>query len=388
MAREPYIDLKALMADAEKIAGCDDWGDEEFREPLERLVAAINAEAELTPLGVERTRSHLRKLMVARLKLFGDRRIYPGIPAEQVSAPLVLTGLARSGTSYLYGLLGADPRNYSPLHWQIWTLSPPPALPSTDNRPQEEAGEQFIHSEGWDDPDIRAKHDYSAKGQAEDALIHELAFTSKALGTWWNVPSYVAWVADLAPAYRIERKVLQALQYGGDRERWVVKSPLHVAQLPYLLGEFPDARVVMNHRDPVKALASVVSLVQAHRRQFGNVPTQVDRDFALGVVESSATRVASMMQTRKDPAINKQFVDVSYLDLEREPLGQVAKVYEHHGIEFTGAARTAMQRYIDENRKGKHGAHKYDIRDMGVRVEEVRERFKGYIEHFDIPLEG
>jgi hypothetical protein len=387
--REPYLQVQHVLAEAQQIAGAEDWGDDDFLEPLQRFAAALNAEAELTPEGAARTRSHVLKMLVGRLRLFQDRKTYPAITREQIRAPLFITGHGRSGTSYLNGLLASDRRNYAPLHWQIWTLSPPPNHPSADNRAQIDAGERYIAFEGWQDPDVRNKHDYSNGGAAEDTLIQAYSFVSKSIPFFWNTPSYGRWLAqaDFAPAYRIERLILQALQYGLKRDQWVLKSPLHMAQLGYLFDEFPDARIVVNHRDPVKSLASTVGLLHAHRKQFGNAPVEFGREFMLASMENAAASSEDMIRPRRDPDVDKRFADVKYLDLERDPLGQVARLYDHHGIEFTDVARSAMERYVAENRKGKFGAHRYDIRDLGIRVDEVRERFKFYYQEYDIPFE-
>ena len=390
MARAPYIDRRSFMAEAERIAGADDWGDDGFEEAFNRFVDALNTEAELTPEGVERTRSHILKLLVGRLRLFADRKTYPDIAKEEVRTPLVVTGLGRSGTSYLNALIAADERNHAPLHWQVWSPSPPPRLPGADIRPSIEAGERYITVEGWQDPEVRKTHDYTAFNACEDTLMEEYSFYVGSFGFFWNVPSFSAWLSgtDLSPGYRVQRKLMQALQYGDKRDQWVVKGPLHVGQLSYLFGEFPDARVIVAHRDPVKSLASITSMLIAHRLQFGNPAPEVGREDLLNVMEGNVRRVEDMLRHREDPAVDRQFVDVGYLDLERDPLGQVAKVYAHHGLDFTPDARAAMERYVAENRKGKHGAHKYDIREMGLSVEEVRERFRFYTDLYDIPYEA
>ena len=389
MASTPYIDLTAFMAEAQQLAGAVDWGGDGFEEAFERFATALNDEADLTPQGLERTRSHVRKLLVGRLRLFQDRKTYPEITREVIRAPLFLTGLGRSGTSYLNALLAEDPSHYAPRHWQIWTLSPPPLVRGADTRVQIAAGEQFIRDEGWQDPEVRITHDYQAANAAEDTLIHEYAFRTGSFQFFWNVPSFGEWLsmADLAPAYRIERKVLQALQYGGRQGRWVIKSPVHLAQLGYLLAEFPDARMVVNHRDPVKTLGSIFSMRAAHRKQCGNAPVQVDRAFALAVVEGNARALETMMELRKAAAVDERFVDIAYLDLESDPIGQVAKVYARLGDTPSAAALAKMTRYMRENRKGRFGAHKYGLEEIGLRVEEVRERFKPYTDYFDIPYE-
>lgn len=46
-----------------------------------------------------------------------------------------------------------------------------------------------------------------------------------------------------------------------------------------------------------------------------------------------------------------------------------------------------MASYVAANRKGRFGFHRYDIRDLGTEIEEVRERFAFYYEAYGIPFE-
>lgn len=385
-----YFDPGALLAEAETIAGSSDWGDDEWRGGFEAFIAALNAEAELTEQGVARARSHVLKLLVGRLRLHSDRKQFPQIAAEEVRAPLFIAGHGRSGTSYLQSLLASDPRNISPRHWQIWTLSPPVNHPATDNALQRAQGEHYIAFEGWQEDDVREKHDYTSEGVAEDTLIVEYAFTGFSFPFFWDVPSYGRWMAsrgDPGAGYRVHRKVLQALQFGQERRQWILKNPSHIALLPHLFGEYPDARMILCHRDPVKSMASIVGLLYAHRRQFGNAFQEFGRDFVLASIDGAVASTRAMMDWRKNAERDAHFADVLYLDLERDPLREVARIYDHHGLEFTDEARTAMAGYVAANRKGKFGMHRYDIRDLGVAVEEVRERFAFYYDACGIPFE-
>lgn len=390
MAREPYFEVESLMAEARRTAGGDDWGDEDFRKPFEVLIQALNTEAELTPQGLQRTRSYILRMLVGRLRLYQDRKTYPGIAQEDIREPLFITGLGRSGTSYLNALLATDPRNHAPFHWQVWTLSPPPNHPATDKAPQKELGERLIRFEGWLDEDMRDKHDFGGGAAAEDTLMQDYSFICRSAISYWDVPFYGAWLAqaDFSATYRLQRKILQALQFGVRRDRWVLKSPLHLRQLSYLFGEFADARLIFNHRDPVKSLASAMSFVVTLKKQFGNPYRPPDRSHALAMMEGSAASLEGMIRRRADPAVDGISVDVQYLDLENDPLGQVAKVYDRFGIELTEVARKNMREYIAQNRKGKLGIHRYDITDSGLSVGEVRERFKFYTDYFDIPYEA
>jgi len=390
LTTKPYIDFDSFKAEAERRAGASDWGDESFLEAFGKFVASLNSEAELTDEGLARSQSHIMKTLVARLRLLDDRKRYPDIEKEVIRAPLMLTGLARSGTSFFNAVLAADQRNHAPLHWQVWVPSPPPGLANIDHTPQIEATQNYIHFEGWQDAEVRKTHDYTATNASEDTFIQDLSLRGVTFGFFWEIPSYSAWIAsnDKLPAYRMQYMVMQALQYGQARDQWVVKGPPHQRTLEDLFAVFPDARLVINHRDPVKALASSRSMLRAHRAQFGNRPPEFSREHGLALLESTANMLRKVMEFRKNPKLSAQFIDVPYKDLERDAVAQAARVYDHYGIEFTPQAKRQMEDYIAENRKGKHGSHKYDISDLGVSAEEVRETFRFYTDHYDIELEA
>jgi hypothetical protein len=179
---------------------------------------------------------------------------------------------------------------------------------------------------------------------------------------------------------------LQSLQYGVTGKQWVLKSPLHLSMLGQLFNVFPDARLVINHRDPTRTLSSLMSLLVAHRRQFGCSVT-VDRDFALILMEGIASGYEDMMRRRKDPKVDAVFVDVNYMDLERDAVGQAQKIYDRFGMALDDSSKRAMSKYIADNRKGKHGKHRHTLEESGLRVEEVRERFKTYLDTYDVPRE-
>jgi hypothetical protein len=94
-----------------------------------------------------------------------------------------------------------------------------------------------------------------------------------------------------------------------------------------------------------------------------------------------------MIRRRKDPATDRVFADVIYLELESNPLAQVEKVYQRLGMTLEAAAREKMRRYVAENRKGRFGVHHHVLEGTGLGLGEVRERFKFYTDHFDVPLE-
>jgi hypothetical protein len=387
---KPFFDLDAMLTAAEKTTGLSDWGDDDIRTPLEILFKALNEEAELSDQGVARTKAYLHLLLSQRLKLFGDRKTYPEIAQQKIEKPIFMGGMPRAGTSFLNSLISRDPNVLALLQWQVVSLSPPPNHPDIDHRAQIAAATEFLRENGWFDDYLREKYDYDPMKAAEDSAIMEYSFVSEVFPYLWNVPSYGAYFfsADRAPAYRIEKKILQALQYGVTGKTWLVKAPPHISQLGLLFDMCPDARLIVNHRDPTKVIPSLMSLQTAHRRQYGNRPVAQDRAFALVMLEVMAKGFDDMIQWRKDPAVNRAFVDVNYVDLERDPMAAVERIYKELGMKLDDTARAQMRTFIAENRKGKFGAHRYRIEDTGLTADEVRARFKLYLKHFDVPIEG
>ena len=69
-----------------------------------------------------------------------------------------------------------------------------------------------------------------------------------------------------------------------------------------------------------------------------------------------------------------------------DPIAEVEKLYAHWGLGFTPGARNAMQIYLAERPRTKHGKHEYAYADA-LDVEQERRRFQRYIEHYGIARE-
>ena len=80
--------------------------------------------------------------------------------------------------------------------------------------------------------------------------------------------------------------------------------------------------------------------------------------------------------------------DVQDVDTVRDPIATVRKIYERFDEPLTAEADAAMDSYLVENQKGKHGKHSYDLAEYGLTREGVHERFKSYIERYDIPVKA
>lgn len=382
------LDAAEMLAAAEQTTGLTDWGEDEFREPFELLVWSINEEASLNEIGLVRARNRLQQRLCQRLKLFEDRKRRPEIAAQKIERPIFVAGMPRAGTTYTHALLGADPANVAPLGWQLTVPSPPPNDPAIDHEPAIREAQAIDDEQGWSSPHIRAMHDFNPLHPEECARAIEFSFHAHWFLGYWNMPSYFVALPtrDGTPAYEIHRKVLQALQVGVGGRRWVLKAPDHTTQLDSLFKIYPDAMLVQNHRDPAKVMASLMSIISGLRNLYTE-PTYVTREFALGFMQAFADGLQGLIRIRQNPEIDRRCIDVHYLDLERDPLAVMRRIYSRTSMTYDDASEKAISRWIATNRKGKHGKHQYSLADVNVTKEETRSIFNNYIEYYNIELE-
>ncbi|MDT8368985.1 MAG: sulfotransferase, partial [Longimicrobiales bacterium] len=117
---------ESLLDTARRRTGLDDFGDPAFREPFERLVEAYASAPHLKTLGRVAARVDLLRLLTNRLHLVDDRKRNPAIAEVPIERPIFIVSLPRTGTTFLHGLLAADPANRIPRSWEVMYPSPPP----------------------------------------------------------------------------------------------------------------------------------------------------------------------------------------------------------------------------------------------------------------------
>jgi hypothetical protein len=386
-----WIRLEAdeLLEEAVRRTGLADFGDDAFLEPFRVFVRALVEEARLHALGRLLARGDLRAWLENRLRLCDARKRSPEIARERVEAPLFITGLPRTGTSILHELLAQDPRHRAPLHWEVRRPCPAPEAASFESDPRIEQAEREVQLWNHAVPEYASMHELGARLPVECIQITAHAFRSEELMGRHVVPSYAAWLAsaDLAPAFAFHRRFLQHLQSRCRRERWVLKAPSHLGVLPRLFAEYPDARVVVTHRDPLKVLPSVASILYSTAWVRSDA---VDARAVLGwFTPETCDRLLSQLDAWRDagalPAA--QLCDVRYADLMARPIETLASIYERFGIPFEAEAEARMRRTLERKPKDARGAHRYAFENTGREPARERERFRAYQERHGVVSE-
>ena len=380
------VDVDAIVAAARADTGLDDLGPADFREGLDALVDSAAREARFNAVGEAAFPGMLHAALVNRLRVQDWWTTHPGVAAERIVAPVVVIGMFRAGTTLLSRLLDQDPRNRALLGWESGDSVPPPSPAEHRVGPRVDAVHAANAMLSTLNPGVDVVHREAADEATEDISVMAQDFKSLSWEAIANVPAYDDWLmaVDQRSAYEYHRRVLQVLQSGGVRGRWTLKSPHHAIALDALTSVYPDAHLVLLHRDPVVLCGSVCGLISTLTSTFSDADHReyVGRHWSAKLAES-VRRIEEFRAAHPERTI----VDVQYADLVADPAGTVAGIYAACGDELGEDARAAIEDYAARNPKGRFGAHRYDLDEYGLAAEEIRERFTAYSDRYDVPEE-
>jgi hypothetical protein len=382
----PALDRDSLFAAARRRTGLRDHGTWSIEEPLQRLLASYQREARLTALG----RITARELIVSLLEnlQYMQRELdtSPGIADAPIDAPTFIVGLPRTGTTLLHNLMSQDPENRVPLTWEVMYPARFPNTPEGILRARRLTASRL----GWADrlaPQFRKIHPIAPDLPQECIAITAQVFMSIQFHTTHDVSAYEDWFErdPQTLAYAFHRRLLQHLQARKGPRRWLLKAPGHLFGLAALLAEYPDARIVQTHRDPLRVMASMASHATVLRRAFSDHadPRQIATDWSRRWGDALNNFLAV-----RDRSPQSAFLDLAYEEIEERPLDAVRKVYEFLGWRLSPEAAQSMQSFLDLNPKNKHGVHRYSLTEFGLSPEAELVRYATYCQRFGIAVQA
>ncbi len=380
------IQVEQLIETAVARAGSDDFGEDTWQEGLTVLVDSLTAESALNELGESVLTDQLVGLLVNRLEVEQWHARYPEIGQLAIVSPLFGLGLPRTGSTALSFLLACDTARRSLRTWEAGKPCPPPetATEHTDPRIAETQVGIDITNEMF--PDFVGMLPTSASGPQECLLLMALDFRSQLFEGMARIPSYSRWLlsCDMEPAYHYHRRVLQLLQWRCPPERWWLKTPAHMHSIEALNRVYPDARFVMTHRDVGKVLPSVCAVFEA----LSSVLTDHPDPVAIGTHNSELWRYSlhRLIDFRDDGNENR-FFDVSFGEVQRDPLAAVAQLYAELGDDLSDDARQRMEDWWAESSQERSGPHRYKAETFGLDPATIRQQYAFYYDRFDVTLE-
>ena len=371
-----------LVADAREATGLDDLGvgdDPGWHDRLALLLHGLREEAGLGAWGTVSNAGLVTQLVTNRLLLTDLLARHPEIHDVAVERPIIVLGLPRTGTTHLHNVLAADPALRSLPYWE--SLQPVVAPGAPDDRWA--ATEFALDIVNRSMPLFVRMHEMTPDHAHEEIQLLAIDMSSMLFETTAPVPAwrdhYLA--RDQTPSYRYLRTVLQALTWLRGGDRWVLKSPQHLEQIPALLSVFPDATFVVTHRDPVAVTGSVLTMLGYAARMTTDHPDPV----AIG--RYWAPRVEQLLAgCLRDHELlpAERTVHVRLPELVADDVAVVQRIYAAAGQPFGGPALASIEAYLRTHPQGRHGTVEVDWSVFDVDPEERRDAMKDYAAAFRV----
>ena len=372
------INANEILDQAKSETGLSDLGEPLFFEGLNRLIDSINNEANLNEIGIQAQPIRIQGLLTNRLRFEEDLKKFPEILDQEIIAPIVIVGLPRTGSTMTHRLLASDPNHTAMLWWEGRYPALLPGEKRGDIEARMELGKAEVDAVVAASPEALDIHPWDYKGADEEILLLEHNFLSTVPESFMALPSYSEWIEDQdhTLAYEDLKKFIQYLQWqnpGREKKRWVLKSPHHLGFIDKMISVFPDAKIIQTHRDPIKTVPSFCSMCA---NLFEPLTTNFDKVFIGKHWSNKLTRALNhcMNISEQHP---DNFLDLEFLNMIKDPIDEMKKIYEFIGEPFGEKTEVAMEAWREEN-KHEMGAHKYSLEEYDLTESQINDNFAKY----------
>ena len=385
--------LKGFLQFAEDASDVPIHRDDDFFQNLERFLLEGERRGGFSEAGKKLLAAECANLIVQRSRLETLFRDHPEIAEVKIEEPVVIAGIPRSGTTNLSNIMGSDSRLRALSFWESRT-----PFPSSDPNQNEqlseedraELGRQVMADIHALMPLSRLMYDISFADAMEELCFMAMAGCPLMYMPQTYTPDWNHWFyneMDPAKMYSLVKRSLQALNWlqGQDR-RWVLKTPHHLGFLPALNREFPDAHLIVTHRDPA---SSTVSNATMNAYVLRETHVKPDPQHGFEVAIHMADGMIGGLVRDIDDIDMASVTHVHFHDYMADVMGTLESIYSAIDLPLTDQARMELQAYIDAHPRGRHGGKlTYNPkRDFGVTREQIRNRYQSYVDKFSIRIE-
>lgn len=374
-----------LVVKATQITGLTRFHSDSYREGLELAVAEYSRCGTLTPKGRKHFERRSIHYLSQRLQIDDWLDQHPEAANAPVKAPVFIVGLPRTGSTLLVNLMALDPCRRPLWAWEIENVLPPPQASHMHDDPR--IAEKLAVQDHMLKNGMVIPHFELADDPAECLFLLAEDFKSISLEHVAHVPGYRDWLynhADMVPAYEHHKRALQVLQSSAPG-RWLLKLPSHTLALDALFKVYPDARMIVPHRDPLDVVGSYCSVFRHTRAIFFDekVPLNALGEQYLPQLVAHADRLMAY----RDAHPQAPFHDLHYHDFKADPIGEIRRIYAFLGDELSPGLERKMLSKLAERPEQPFGRHDYSLEEFQLDPADVRERFGRYIEHYGVRLD-
>jgi Sulfotransferase family len=383
------LDAATVLGAAMVETGLSDFGADDFRPRIDIWLQAIDDDTNLTALG----RGNLFQMTVryasTRLRIEDIVKRHPEILDIVIDRPIIVAGLPRSGTTHLLGLLSADPRLRSLPWWEANAPVPTDADTPTADDPNPRWTRSQAGWEGYQGllPHMKIMHEFSPDHVSEDIELQALDFSSYLIEWLAYVPRWRDHYLgeDQTGPYNYLKKAMQVLTFLKGPNRWVIKCPQHMEQLPVLRTVFPDATYVITHRDPVGSIRSAMTMALYAARVFRKEALASEpRDYWIDRYE----RLLRRCVRDRDCLPEAQTIDIYFHEWIKDPDPILKAIYAKADLPLSDVMLADLKAYHADHDAAHQGKIVYDLEGhFGVTATEIRKHFDFYFDRFPVQVE-
>lgn len=380
MANLPQTAEQMLEA-ARRETGID-IDDSAIMPALSRLVASYNTDGQPHEEGAAMLASRITRVLKNRLRMARDFAAHPEIDEQKIDRPIFICGMARTGSTKTQKLL-ASSGDFNFL--TLWKAFNPSLISGERTEPPQARIDDTDDYFRWYDersPESKCGHSFETHETEEESFILELCFTTPCWFGWSRIDSYLAWLPSVGmkDQFDILLKTLKYLQWQGladPGKRWLLKSPLYSGLEPLLLDTFPDACLLMTHRNPVDTVPSGLRLLECFYKPF--TVRHPDPDVYVEGVKGAAEAHMDWRATQSDT----RFLDIPFSQLVSAPERTLRAMYAYAGEPLSEASLKRMLDWNQSNPKNKYGKFDYTLEQFGLTKERIGADFAGYVAFVD-----
>ncbi|GAB3115257.1 sulfotransferase [Aestuariicella hydrocarbonica] len=380
------MSVDSVLSAAVKQTGLEDFGDMGFRDRLARILGEVEGDTNTWKISKKRIVATCIKAAANRLKNQEFLKRNPAVDAVEIDRPIFITGLPRSGTTHLENLIAADRRlRYLPVYLGSEAVPTPGEVPDRDGKDPRWVRSNNHWNQMKANPIMAAMHEHSPDHACGENELQIPDFASYQWEWMADVPKWrdFYFSEDQVPHYQYGRTMLKAIAYQmPDDRRWILKGNAQSEQLPALMTVYPDAIVVMTHRDPLAILQSVLTMrglsVLAHQK-VPNIEAHVNY---------WVDRIEHMLRCYirdMDKVPDGQRVDLLFQDIMGDDVGTAQRVLTAAGLPLSDDSEKDMRDYMDNHPRGRDGRVVYDLEgNFKLDIDKLRQRFNFYTDRFAV----
>ncbi len=369
LKRRKYGDLDAtnLINRAQNTAKLESFGPFFNREAYTIYVNDLNESQTLHQFGRFALEKKILHHLIDSLKL-QDLISRSSLP-DTLNRVVLITGLWRTGTTYLQRELSKLPEFQSSLGWEVlYPLYPTQHRSMT--RLQAFATIKLFNSTN---PLFNIAHPVSFNQEEEDMPLFDLGFTSTINDVVNDLQHYSDCIEklDLTEMYKAAKYMHQLHLSKKQKTKWfIIKSPHHMDQLLTLKKIYPELRIIRIIRDEESSMESLFNLVYHGWRTFHH---SLNKDQLKNRWLRKVIHLSKQYTKAKEELDDDHFIEIRYEDL----MNNFGKSMHYIGRRLD-VNIDPLKNYPIQKRKKLHSKQKLSLEDFNISASEIRSLFNPY----------